>query len=63
MAAARAEGEDVAFEVITNVVTVERDGEEITWGWWSAPPYEGAGLVRSREDGVYAERVTYYTRP
>jgi hypothetical protein len=61
--AARAKEEDAVFEVITDVVTAERDGEEITWGWWSVLPYEGAGLVRSRADGVYSERVAYYTRP
>jgi hypothetical protein len=51
------------FEAITEVVTVEKDGEETTWGWWKTlvdPVQEGAGLVKARHDGVYLERVTYY---
>jgi hypothetical protein len=53
------------FETITDVVTVEREGVETTWGWWTtlATPMEGAGLVKSRSDGVFLERVSYYTRP
>jgi hypothetical protein len=54
------------FESITDVVTCEHDGEETTWGWWktrAAPVVEGAGLVKARADGVYLERVTYYTVP
>jgi hypothetical protein len=35
--AARAKGEDAVFEVITDVVTVERDGEEITVGLVERP--------------------------
>ena len=52
------------FEAITDVVTVERDGEETTWGWWKtlvAPVQEGAGLVKARPDGVYLERITYFS--
>jgi len=52
------------FEAITDVVTVERDGEELTWGWWKTldgSAQEGAGLVKARPDGVYLERVTYFT--
>ena len=52
------------FEAITDVVTVEKDGEETTWGWWKTqtdPVQEGAGLVKARPDGVYLERVTYFT--
>jgi hypothetical protein len=53
------------FETIDDVVTVEKDGEETTWGWWRtlATPSEGAGLVKARPDGVYLERVAYYARP
>ena len=50
------------FESITDIVIVERDGEETAWGWWKASPQEGAGLVKARPDGVYLERVAYYTR-
>jgi hypothetical protein len=52
------------FEAITDVVTVEKDGEEMTWGWWKTltePVQEGAGLVKARPDGVYLERVTYFS--
>ena len=52
------------FEAITDVVTVEKDGEETTWGWWKTlqgPVQEGAGLVRARSGGVYLERVAYFT--
>jgi len=53
------------FETITDVVSFEKDGEEITWGWWRtlATPAEGAGLLKARPDGVYSERVAYFTRP
>ena len=53
------------FETITDVVTVEQDGVETTWGWWTTlrVPLKGAGLVKARPDGVYLERVAYYTRP
>lgn len=53
------------YETITDVVTQEQDGVETTWGWWRtlATPLEGAGLVKTREDGVFLERVTYYSRP
>ena len=59
--AAAADGE--GFETITDVVTEEKDGVETAWGWWTAPPLEGAGLVKARPDGVYLEKVAYYTRP
>jgi hypothetical protein len=52
------------FEAITDVLTVESDGEETTWGWWKTlvdPLQEGAGLVKARPDGVYLERVTYFS--
>jgi hypothetical protein len=52
------------FEAIDDVVTIEKDGEELTWGWWTTltePGQEGAGLVKARPDGVYLERVTYFT--
>ena len=52
------------FESITDVITVEKDGEEVTHGWWKTltePVMEGAGLVRARPDGVYLERVISYT--
>ena len=52
------------FEAITDVVTAETDGEETTWGWWRTltdPGQEGAGLVKARPDGVYLERVTYFS--
>jgi len=52
------------FEAIDDVVTFEKDGEELTWGWWKTltePVQEGAGLVKARPDGVYLERVTYFT--
>jgi hypothetical protein len=55
-------GAAAGFESITDIVIVERDGEETAWGWWKAPPQEGAGLVKARPDGVYLEKVTYYTR-
>jgi hypothetical protein len=53
------------FETITDVVTFEQDGVETTWGWWTTlrVPLEGAGMVKARSDGVYLERVAYYTRP
>ena len=52
------------FEAITDVVTVEEDGEETTWGWWKTlidPMQEGAGLVKARPDGVYLGRITYFS--
>lgn len=53
------------FETITDVVTFEEGGVETTWGWWKtlAAPLEGAGLVKARPDGVYLEKVSYYTLP
>jgi hypothetical protein len=51
------------FETISDIVVVERDGEETAWGWWKAPPFEGAGLVKARPDGVYLEKLAYYTLP
>jgi hypothetical protein len=51
------------FEAISDVVVQEKDGEETAWGWWKAPPQEGAGLVKARPDGVYLEKVAYYTLP
>jgi ketosteroid isomerase-like protein len=53
------------FQTITDVVTQEQDGVETTWGWWTtlATPLEGAGMVKARADGVFLERVAYYTRP
>ncbi len=59
------EGTPEGYEAITDVFTGERDGEETTWGWWRTlgAPYEGAGLVKARSDGVYLERVAYYARP
>ena len=51
------------FETTSDVVVQERDGEETAWGWWKAPPFEGAGLIKARPDGVYLEKVAYYTLP
>jgi hypothetical protein len=53
------------YEAIIDVVTLEEDGEETTWGWWRTlgAPFEGAGLVKARPDGVYLERVAYYVTP
>ena len=53
------------YETITDVVTLEQDGEETAWGWWRTlgEPFEGAGLVKARPDGVYLERVAYYVTP
>ena len=59
------EGTPRGYESIDDVITLERDGVETTWGWWRTlgAPWEGAGLVMARADGVYLERVAYYTRP
>jgi len=51
-----------AFETITDLVTQEKDGVETTWGWWTMPSDEGAGLVIAGPDGVLSERIAYYTR-
>lgn len=58
------EGTPQGYETIDDVVTVEQDGIETTWGWWRTlgAPREGAGLVKARTDGVYLERVAYHTR-
>jgi hypothetical protein len=59
------EGMPEGYETIADVITFEQGGEETTWGWWRTlgAPSEGAGLVRARPDGVYLERVAYFTRP
>jgi hypothetical protein len=59
LSGAAAEG----FETISDVVVEEKDGEETAWAWWNAPPFEGAGLVKARPDGVYLEKLAYYTLP
>lgn len=58
------EGTPEGYEAITDVVTVGKDGVETTWGWWTTlgEPVEGVGMVKARADGVFLERVAYYTR-
>ncbi len=51
------------FETISDVVVEEKDGEETAWCWWKVPPFEGAGLIKARRDGVYLEKLAYYTLP
>jgi len=47
---------------VTDQVTVERDGEEISWCWWFEPTtsQEGAALFKVGPDGVRLNRVAYY---
>jgi hypothetical protein len=55
--------EDESFEAHSEEVTLERNGEVTAWNWWQTAAAEGAALKKAGPDGVYLERLTYFTRP
>jgi len=51
------------FEIHTEEVVLEMNGEATSWNWWATARAEGAALKKARPDGVFLERLTYFTRP
>jgi hypothetical protein len=58
-----ASGGDEGFEIHTEEVLQEKDGEETAWVWFKTPTTEGAALKKAGADGVRLERLAYYTPP
>lgn len=54
--------DDEGFETVSESVTQETDGEVTAWNWFVTSDGEGAALVKARPDGVYLERLAYYSR-
>ena len=52
------------FMELTEVTTREDGGVLTAWCWWSVPgtALQGSGLIKVGDDGVRAEKITYYTK-
>jgi hypothetical protein len=49
---------------LSEVISEEKDGMLTVWCWWEIPGTEikGSGLIKSNQDGVQSEVITYYTK-
>ncbi len=48
---------------ISDIVAQDKDGVLLEWNWWKFPgtDMEGAGLLKTTDEGVVSERIAYYT--
>ena len=56
-------GSTGVFE-ITDRVVQDKDGIRLEWEWWklNGTDLQGAAIVKTSDDGVMFERITYYER-
>jgi hypothetical protein len=61
---ARALGAAFEFDIIDKVVRDE-GGVLLEWYWWrlTGTDVEGAAVIKTCDDGVMSERLTYYRTP
>jgi len=61
---ARALGAAFEFEMIDKVVQ-DQDGILREWYWWrlAGTDVEGSAVIKTSDDGVISERLTYYRTP
>ena len=57
-------GGEFAFDIIDKVVQDE-DGVLLEWYWWrlAGTDVEGAAVIKTTDEGVVSERLTYYRSP
>ena len=50
---------------ISDIVAQDKDGVLLEWNWWKFPgtDMEGAGMIKTTDEGVAYERMAYYTAP
>ncbi len=53
-----------AFDIIDKVVQ-DKDGVLLEWYWWrlAGTDVEGAAVIKTTDEGVVSERLTYYKSP
>jgi hypothetical protein len=63
-AKAEALGGTFAFDIIDKVVQ-DKDGVLLEWYWWRlvGTDVEGAAVIKTTDEGVVSERLTYYRSP
>jgi hypothetical protein len=63
-AKAAALGGAFAFDIIDKVVQ-DKDGVLLEWYWWrlAGTDVEGAAVIKTTDEGVVSERLTYYRSP
>ena len=61
---AKALGATFEFETSDKVVQ-DKDGVLLEWYWWklAGTDLEGAAVIKTTDDGVVYERLTYYKAP
>lgn len=61
---AEALGAAFEFDMIDKVVQ-DKDGVLLEWYWWRlvGTDVEGSAVVKTSDDGVMSERLTYYRTP
>jgi len=61
---ARSLGAAFAFDMVDKVVE-DRNGVLTEWYWWrlTGTDVEGAAVIKTSDDGVISERLTYYRTP
>jgi len=61
---AEALGAAFDFDIIDEVVR-DRDGILLEWYWWrlTGTGVEGSAVIKTSDDGVISERLTYYRTP
>ena len=50
--------------LITDAVRQDKDGIMTDWEWWeiTGTGLSGSGLVKTSDEGVFLERITYFKR-
>ena len=61
---AEALGTAFKFDIIDKVVQ-DKDGVLLEWYWWwlAGTEVEGSAVIKTSDDGVISERLTYYRTP
>jgi len=51
---------DIAYKVVQ-----DQDGVLLEWYWWrlTGTDFEGSAVIKTSDDGVISERLTYYRMP
>jgi hypothetical protein len=57
-------GAGFAFEIVDKVVR-DQDGVLLEWYWWrlAGTDVEETAVIKTTDDGVLSERLTYYKTP
>ena len=57
-------GADFEFDIIDKVVQ-DHEGILLEWYWWRlvGTDVEGTAVIKTSDDGVFSERLTYYRTP